>query len=167
MAWHREPDPLLELLQREHARVLELIQHVAIGDTDTKRAFTEIRSTLRALAGAETAVLYPVFNKVAVRPEVQCLLDDSRETRALELGALDALVRSRSQRLRKLRALQLSDLVQHHARQKSDVLIPVLHSQLPRTLYRVLANSFATQLAASATTAPVRAPANASVAAPS
>jgi hypothetical protein len=79
---------------------------------------------------------------VALRLETARLLEDNRDNRARQLETLDALVHKRSPRLRRLKAVELADQIQHHGLQLATLLIPVLRSQLPRTLYGALANAF-------------------------
>ncbi|MBS1120180.1 MAG: hypothetical protein H6Q90_2408 [Deltaproteobacteria bacterium] len=142
MATYREHDVLLELLRREQSQLLESITQLGVGDS--RLPLDEVGSRLRSLAAAEHEVLYPAFARVTLRPEAQRLLDDCRGHRTLQLDALAQLVRTRTtNRLWKIRALQLRELVQHHAEQQEAGLVPVLRSQLPRALYRSLAMAFA------------------------
>ena len=145
MRMYREPDTLATLLLRERARVLECLTRFAEGRGAA--AISEARDIVRALADAETHVLYPAFSRVSLRPETQRLLDDSRDARAEQLAALDVLAHKRAARLRKLGAVALSDAIEHHARQHVSLLVPVLASQLPRPVYRSLVNAFAARVA--------------------
>ncbi len=147
MATFREHDPLLELLQSEHGRLLERLNRGLNADGD-RHDLGEIRRLLRSLAVAEDEVFYPMFERVSLRPETQRLLDDCRDHRTQQLEALLTLSRTRrSHPLWKLRALQLRELVQSHAEQEETGLLPVLRSQLPRALYRSLASAFAARQA--------------------
>ncbi len=122
--------------------MLQRIQCVAAGDGG-KSAVQAIGVQLRSLAGAKDSVLNPAFAKVSLALDAQRLLDDCRGDLELQERAMDALVRAlRSPTLRKLRALQLGDLVQAQAERYGERLIPVLHSQLSRPLYRALASAF-------------------------
>jgi hypothetical protein len=141
MGLNREQDPLAALLTREHARVLECLMRFAKGDGAVVTA--EARRVLSALHHAETNVLYPAFSRVSLRPETARLLEDCRGGRAQQLAALAALAHKRAGRLRKLAAVQLGDLVQHHGQQHISLLIPVLASCLPRLLYRSIVQAFA------------------------
>lgn len=142
MGTYRERDPLSELILREHASVLERINRVARGDAPA-RELGAARQILRALAVAEAAVLYPAFGRVTLRLETERLLDDCRDNRARQEETLDAFMHKRSPRLRRLKAVELGDQIQHHGYQLVTMLIPVLRSQLPRTLYGAVANAFA------------------------
>lgn len=140
MGTYREQDPLAALLAAQQTRVLECLMSFATGDGAGRLA--EARRILRALADAETNVLYPAFSRVNVRPETQRLLDDSRGNRAQQLEALDGLAHKRAPRLRKLAVLELCDLIKHHGMQHISLLVPVLASQLPRPLYRSIVQAF-------------------------
>jgi len=137
---YRDRDPLTEHILREHAGVLACINRVARGDAPA-RELGGGRQILQALAAAESGVLYPAFGRVSLRLETERLLEDSSDNRARQLETLDALVHKRSPRLRRLKAVELADQIQHHGLQLS-LLIPVLRSQLPRTLYGALATAF-------------------------
>lgn len=140
---YRERDPLLELWKREHERVIARIRRVAMGD-EGKRALDDIAVQLRSLAAAEAAVLGPAFVHVSLPVETQHLLEDCRGDHDLQQAAIAALKRAlRSPSLRKVRALQLVDLIASHAERYAARLIPILASQLPRPLYRAISNTFA------------------------
>ncbi len=142
---HRERDPLLELWKHGHDRTLERIQRVAIGD-EGKAALDAIGVELRSLAASITTVLDPAFARVSLAFDAQRLLEDCRVNLAFQQRALDALAGAlRSPRLRKLRALQLSDLVGMQAESYGARLLPILRSQLPRPLYRAVSAAFATR----------------------
>ena len=140
MDTHREQDALATLLVREQTRALDSIKQFASGEGAS--ALSEARRVLRALGDAEEGVLYPAFSRVSLRPETQRLLDDSRGARAQQLAALDVLAHKRAARLRKLAAVELCDLIEHHGVQHVSLLIPVLASQLPRPLYRSIVQTF-------------------------
>jgi hypothetical protein len=155
MTTYRERDPLTERILREHAGVLACINRVARGDAPA-RELAGGREILRALAAAEAHVLYPAFGRVALRLETERLLEDNRDNRARQLETLDALVHKRSPRLRRLKAVELADQIQHHGLQLATLLIPVLRSQLPRTLYGALANAFTARYRGELPDSPVR-----------
>src|SRR4051812_5417981 len=139
-------DPLSELLERVHARVLESIKRVADGD-EGKRTVDEVKGVLEALATAEAEVLYPAFGGIALPPETERFLEDCRDHRLAQLAALGALARSlRTPRLRKLRAVELTNLIIVDANQHRDQLIPVLRSRFARARYAALARAFAVRL---------------------
>ena len=141
MGTHREHDPLVEFLQDKHEHVLESIRRVLAGAAPV-HGLVDIRKVIDALGVAETAVLQPAFERVTLREDSRQLLADYQDNRALQRAALDGLLRSRSARIRKLRAAELIDLVQQHTERYVELLIPVLRSQLPRAFYRALANAF-------------------------
>lgn len=155
MGIYRERDPLTELILREHASVLECINRVARGDAPA-RELASARRILQGLAAAEASVLYPAFGRVTLRLEAERLLDDCRDNRARQQETLDALMHKRSPRLRRLKAVELCDQVQHHGVQLVTLLMPVLRSQLPRTLYGAVANAFAARYLDEVTASPVR-----------
>jgi hypothetical protein len=140
MGTYREPDSLASLLTREQTRVLDCLER--FGNGGGAAAIAEARRILRALADAETNVLYPAFSRVSLRLDTQQLLDDSRDDRAHHLEALDALAHKRAARLRKLGAVALKDLIASHAQRHVSLLIPVLASQLARPLYRSIVHAF-------------------------
>jgi len=140
MGMYREPDPLADLLMREHARVLQCLTRFA--DGEGAAALAEAREVVQALAEAEVNVLYPAFSLVSPRPETQRLLDDSRGARADQLAALHALAHKRAARVRKVGAVALSDTLQRHAQEHIALLIPVLSSQMPRVRYRSIVSAF-------------------------
>jgi hypothetical protein len=140
MAAQREQDPLVALLDREHRRVLDSVDRFA--REGGASVLAHARQILRALAEAETHVLYPAFGRVSLRPETQRLLDDNRDSRTRQLVMLDALARRRAIPLRKLAQAELTESLEHHALQHGTLLIPVLASQLPRALYRSLGHAF-------------------------
>lgn len=138
MTTHREQDPLVALLVRAQERVLACLTDAE----DRGRALGEARQILTRLAEAETAVLFPAFSRVRLRLEQQHLLDDSRGVRAEQLAEIDVLARKRQPRLRKLAAIQLTQAIARHNERLSTELIAVLSSQLPRPVYRALAQMF-------------------------
>ena len=155
MGTYRERDPLTELILREHVSVLECINRVARGDAPA-RELTAARQILQGLAAAEASVLYPAFGRVTLRLDTERLLDDCRDNRARQEETLDVLMHKRSPRLRRLKAVELCDQVQHHGVQLVTMLIPVLRSQLPRTLYGAVANAFAARYLEQMTSRAVR-----------
>ena len=142
MGTYREQDPLVEFMQAKHEGVLTSIRRVLAGEAPI-RTLADERTLIEALAVAEATVLQPTFARVALRPDMARLLEDCQEDRVAQLAVLDALLHSRSVRIRKLRAAELIDLVQQHDERFAVLLLPVLRSQLPRTFYRALANAFA------------------------
>jgi hypothetical protein len=139
MATFREYDPLVELLVREQERVLACL----IDDTgDRAAALAEARGILERLADAEVAVLFPAFSRIHLRLEQEHLLADMQTARADQLATLEALARKRQPRLRKLAAIQLSEVIAHHNERLSTELVASLGSQLPRPLYRSIAHAF-------------------------
>ncbi len=155
MGTYREQDPLVTHLVREEARVLECISGFASGEGAVRLA--EARRIIRALGDAEAAVLYPAFSRVAQRLETERLLEDSRSNRVQQLEMLDVLAHKRAPRLRKLKAVELCDLLRHHGEQHTTLLVPVLASQLPRALYRSIVGAFMTRYEAASHPTPVRA----------
>jgi hypothetical protein len=141
MGTYRERDPLTELILREHVGVLECINRVGRGEVPARELATS-RAILHALAAAEQEVLLPAFGRVTLRLETQRLLEDSVDNRARQQETLDALMHKRAPRLRMLKAVELADQIQHHAKQLASLLIPVLRSQLPRIVYGAIANAF-------------------------
>jgi hypothetical protein len=155
MGTYREHDPLSELILREHGGVLECISRVARGESPA-RELAGGRAVLESLASAEANVLYPAFGRVTMRLETERLLEDCQDNRARQKETLEALLHKRSPRLRTLKAVELCDQIQHHGTQLVTLLIPVLRSQLPRTLYGAVANAFAARYTEALTGAPVR-----------
>jgi hypothetical protein len=145
MGTYREHDPLAGILQEKHDAVLGSIKRVLAGDVPV-RALRVDRQLVDALAVAEATVLEPSFARVILRQDARQLLDDCQGNRAAQVAAIDALMHSRSARVRKLRAAELIDLVQQHSERYVLLLLPVLRSQLPRTYYRALANAFSARL---------------------
>jgi len=139
MGAFRFQDPLVTLIAREQARVLECLVETT---SDRAAALVQARYIIRALSEAETAILFPAFSRVRLRPEQQHLLDDSRNARAEHLDALTALARRRQPRLAKLAAIQLCETIAHHNERLSTELISVLASQLPRALYARIVQAF-------------------------
>lgn len=153
MGTYREQDPLTAHLSAQQSRVLDCLRRFADGEGAAN--ISEARRILQALADAETNILYPAFTRVAVKPETQALLDDSRGNRAQHLEGLDALAHKRSPRLRKLAAVALTDLIDHHGKQHAALLIPVLASQLPRPLYHSIVHAFVARVEGAIEQAPV------------
>lgn len=142
----RVADPLLDTLDRVHASVLLRLQAVATGEA-TKRALDDVGAQLRALAAAESQVLYPAAEKMSLRLETRQFLADSRDYRAAQLEALEALAKTRrSPRLFAQRVQQLCDLVIRDAAQSAIQLIAVMRSQLPRALYAAVSRAFVARL---------------------
>lgn len=140
MGTYREQDPLAAFLMGQHRRVLDCLRQFANGEGASQ--ISEARRILHALDDAETNVLFPAFSRVSLRLETERLLEDSRGNRAEQLALLDALAHKRAPRSRKLAAVELFDLIEHHAEQQITLLVPVLASQLPRPLYRSIVHAF-------------------------
>jgi hypothetical protein len=155
MGTYRDRDPLTEMILREHASVLECIERVGRGEIPA-RELAGSRATLLALAAAEADVLYPAFGRVTLRLETERLLEDCQDNRARQQETLEALVHKRAPRLRKLKAVELADQVEHHGKQLATLLIPVLRSQLPRIVYGAIANAFAARFTEQMGGPPVR-----------
>lgn len=148
MGTFRQLDPFLAFLICEQARVLEHVNSLASGTGASRaHATAEAKRILTALADAEAAVLVPAFSRVRLRPETQALLDDSRGERAEQLAALEQLARKRAVTGKKLAALQLGELVKSYSEQLVTLLVPVLASQMPRAMYRAMAQAFMTRYA--------------------
>lgn len=143
MSTFREIDPLVVFLEAEESRVLELIVRASEpASRQRAAALDEARRILMGLAEAETEVLHAAFSRVKLRPETQALLDDSRGARAEQLAGLECLGKRRGQMLRKLAAVELSDMVRSHGERLGTLLVPVLSSQLPRPVHRALTQAF-------------------------
>src|SRR6476619_3823683 len=136
----REPDPMATYLMAQQTRVLECLTSVVNGEVGP--AVSTVRSIIRALAEAETEVLYPAFSRIQVPLEIEYLLADSRDSRARQLDALETLAHKRGSRQRKLAAVELADQLQRHFQHQVCELIPVLASRLPRALYRSIVSAF-------------------------
>jgi hypothetical protein len=136
----REPDPAATYLLEQHNRVLECLTRFASGEGAAE--LSKVRPIVRALRDAETEVLYPAFSRLQLPREIEYLLTDSRDSRARQLEALDALAHKRQPRLRKLAAVELADRIQTHGQQHVSELIPVLASRLPRALYSSIVSRF-------------------------
>lgn len=146
MATFRGRDPLAEVFERERAHVLARIDRVINGEPN--RALDGLATELTRLAKVETEVLYPAFSQVHLRPETQSLLDDIVDHRGAHHSALQELLRTRrGHPLRKIRALQLRDLVSHDATVHLTQLLPVLRSQMPPPRYQALTNAVEARLA--------------------
>jgi SOS-response transcriptional repressor LexA len=136
----REPDPLVGYLLAQQTRVLEWLTSFASGEGGS--ALSKVRPIVRALGDAETEVLYPAFSRLQLPLEIQYLLTDSRDSRARQLEALDALAHKRMPHLRTLAAIELAEHIQRHFEQHVSELIPVLASRLPRPVYRSIVSRF-------------------------
>lgn len=140
MGTYREDDPLATFLRAQQAKIAEGLLEFANGGGAP--AIAKVRAMVHALSAAETEVLHPAFSRVQLPLEAERLLEDCRDSRAEQLEALDALAHKRAPRLRKLAAVELTDRIQHHARQHLALLLPVLASRLPRVMHRSLAATF-------------------------
>jgi len=136
----REPDPMATYLVAQQQRVLEYLASFVSGGGAS--ALSTVRTIVRALRDGETEVLYPALSRLQLPAEIELLLADSRDSRAHQLDALDALAHKRGSRARKLAAIELADQVQHHFQQHMCELIPALASRVPRALYRSVAARF-------------------------
>ena len=149
MGTYRQPDPFLTFLMREEARVLECLHALATAGVARAAPLASARRCLRTLADAEATVLRPAFTRVRLAPETQALLDDSRGDIDEQLAQLAQLGRKRALTGQKIAALQLADAIKRHGLQLVTQLVPVLASQLPRAMYRSIANAFMARYQAS------------------
>jgi hypothetical protein len=159
MATVREPDPLATFLVAQQKCVLECLTAFVRGEGAGR--LSRMRTLIRALGEAEAEVLYPALARLPLPAELALLLADSRDSRARQLDAIDALAHKRGPRLRKLAGLELTDQIQHHFQQHVSELVPALASRSPRVVYRAIAARFAARCQAGLEAAKSQRPARA------
>jgi hypothetical protein len=139
------PTDFLSLLQRDH-RDLQ-IELTRLLDPDAtvsqlRSALDGVRLGLTAHAEAEDIVLGRFSGMVAL----EMLVAQGRAAHLSQEGALSALVSARPGTTAwRDRARRLRDLVQYHAVQEEQSLVPALRLHAPREVYESLAGAFATE----------------------
>src|ERR1043165_3601436 len=138
------PTDFLSLLQRDHVDLQKELTRLLDPDatvSQLRSSLDGVRLGLTAHAEAEDIVLGRFVGVAAL----EMLVAQGRAAHLLQEGALSALVsarvgttawRDRAQRLRKL--------VQYHAVQEEQLLLPALRLHTPRA-YEALAGEFATE----------------------
>jgi hypothetical protein len=139
------PTDFLTLLRRDHVDLqTELTQLLEPAATvaQLRGSLDGIRLGLTAHAEAEDIVL----GRFECIPTLDVLVAQARAAHLAQEGALSALVSARpGTRVWRDRAHHLRELVQHHARQEEQYLLPGLRLHAPREMYEGLAGAFATE----------------------
>ena len=139
------PTDFMSLLQRDH-RDLQ-IELTRLLDPDAtvsqlRSALDGVRLGLTAHAEAEDIVLGRFSGMVAL----EMLVAQGRAAHLSQEGALSALVSARPGTTAwRDRARRLRDLVEYHAAQEEQSLVPALRLHAPREVYESLAGAFATE----------------------
>ena len=139
------PTDLLTLLQRDHAdlqKELTLLLDPTATTAELRGSLDGVRLGLTSHAEAEDIVLAR-FEKIS---PLDVLVAQARAAHLAQEGALSALVSARPGTAAwRDRAGYLRDLVQRHAVQEEQCLLPGLRRYLPREAYDTLAGAFATE----------------------
>jgi hypothetical protein len=139
------PTDFLSLLQRDHVDLQGEITRLL----DPEATVSQLRSSLdgvrlglTAHAEAEDIVLGRFTGMAAL----EMLVAQARAAHLSQGGALSALVSARAGTTAwRERAHRLRELVQYHAVQEEQMLLPALRLHAPRALYESLAGAFATE----------------------
>ena len=139
------PTDFLSLLQRDH-RDLQVELTRLLDPTATvsqlRSSLDGVRLGLGAHAEAEDIVLGRFSGMVAL----EGLVAQGRAAHLSQEGALSALVSARpGSAAWRERAHRLRELVQRHAVQEEQSLVPALRLHAPREIYESLAGAFATE----------------------
>lgn len=142
---HYMPTDLLALIRRDHTDLeSELTNLLDPGATaaDLRMALDGVRLGLMAHTEAEDIIL----GQFEVIPALQTLIAQGHAAHLAQEGALSALVSARPQTPGWYdRALNLRELVKHHAAHEEAYLIPVLRRNTTPEIYAALAGAFATE----------------------
>jgi hypothetical protein len=139
------PTDFLTLLQRDHGdlqkELTSLMDPIATVP-QLRSALDGVRLGLTAHAEAEDIVLAR-FERIS---DLASLVGLARGAHLAQEGALSALVTARpGTKTWRERAHHLRELVQHHAAQEEQYLLPALRARAPREMYDALAGRFATE----------------------
>src|SRR3954470_1291276 len=139
------PTDFLTLLRRDHTdlqdELTQLLDPVA-SSAELRMALDGVHLGLTAHAEAEDIVL----GRFEMLPALQILIAQARAAHRAQEGALTALVTARPQTdTWRDRAQHLRELVECHARQEEQYLLPALREHVPCEHYGRLAGSFATE----------------------
>jgi hypothetical protein len=139
------PTDFLTLLQRDHVdlqKELTLLLDPSATAAELRGSLDGVRLGLTAHAEAEDIVL----GRVDAIPQLDALVAQARAAHLAQEGALSALVSTRPGSARwRDRARHLRELVQHHAMEEEQYLLPGLRLYAPREVYNGLAGAFATE----------------------
>ena len=139
------PTDFLTLLQRDHGDLQKELTHLMdpISTVAQMRsALDGVRLGLTAHAEAEDIVLAR-FERI---PGLEPLVGLARAAHLAQEGALSALVvAGPGTKIWRERAHHLRELVQSHAAQEEQFLLPALRERAPREMYDALAGRFATE----------------------
>ena len=139
------PTDLFALIRRDHtdleAELTNLLDPSASA-ADLRTALDGVRLGLMAHVEAEDIVL----GQFEVMPALQTLIAQAHAAHLVQEGALSALVSARPQTPGWYdRALNLRELVKHHAAQEEAYLLPALRLHTAPEIYAALAGAFATE----------------------
>ena len=138
------PTDFLSLLRRDHCDLQNELTRLLDPDatvSQLRSSLDAVRLGLTAHAEAEDIVL----GRFAGMAELELLVAQARGAHLSQEGALSALVSARAGTSAwRDRARRLRDLVQHHAVQEEQLLLPALRFHAPRA-YELLAGEFATE----------------------
>jgi len=139
------PTDFLTLLRRDHADLqLELTQLLDPGasSAELRTNLDGVRLGLIAHAEAEDIVL----GRLECVPALQVVLAQARAAHLAQEHTLSALISARPKtRSWCDRAQQLRELVEYHASQEEQYLLPALRQHAPDEVYSQLAGRFATE----------------------
>jgi hypothetical protein len=139
------PTDFLTLLQRDHVdlqKELMLLLDPSATVVELRGSLDGVRLGLTAHAEAEDIVLGR-FESVS---PLDVLVAQARAAHLVQESALSALVSARPGTAAwRDRARRLHDLVQHHAVEEEQCLLPGLRLHAPREVYDALAGAFATE----------------------
>ncbi|HEY0992796.1 MAG TPA: hemerythrin domain-containing protein [Kofleriaceae bacterium] len=139
------PTDFLSLLQRDHGDLqVELTRLL-----DPDATVSQLRSSLdgvRLGLGAHAEAEDIVLDRFSGMAALEGLVAEGRAAHLSQEGALSALVSARpGSAAWRERAQRLRELVQRHAVQEEQVLVPALRLHAPREIYDALAGAFATE----------------------
>jgi hypothetical protein len=139
------PPDFLTLVQRDHVdfqKELTLLLDPIVTTAQLQGALDGVRLGLTAHAEAEDIVL----GRVEAIGALEVLVAQARAAHLAQEGALSALVSARPGTARwRDCACHLRDMIQRHAVQEEQFLVPGLRRHAPREVYDALAGAFATE----------------------
>jgi hypothetical protein len=139
------PTDFLSLVQRDHGDLQVELTRLLDPDatvSQLRSSLDGVRLGLSAHAEAEDIVLGRFSGMVVL----EGLVAQARAAHLSQEGALTALVSARpGSAAWRERAHRLRELVQRHAVQEEEALIPALRLHAPREIYESLAGAFATE----------------------
>jgi hemerythrin HHE cation binding domain-containing protein len=139
------PTDFLSLVQRDHVDLQSEITRLLDADatvSQLRSSLDGVRLGLTAHAEAEDIVL----GRFAGMTALEMLVAQARAAHRSQESALSALVSARlGTTAWRERAHRLRELVQYHAVQEAQELLPALRLHAPRALYDSLAGAFATE----------------------